>query len=412
MRRYIPLAPDTELASIRQTAVAAAAEAPADDSDAAPASGARPRRQPALDGLRGLAIGAVVWHHSLPAALPGPLGRGYLGVPLFFALSGFLITRLLLAERQATGEISLGRFWLRRSLRIFPLYYVVLAGFVLRVALLEPNDATRHFFASLPFYASYTSNWLVDFDVPHAVWFGFGWSLATEEQFYLWWPPLLRLAERIGPWLAPLALLALLGLDQLAEHGALAAWVPEGSVWARVATSASAAMALGALLALLLGHPRWRVPAARLLGARHATPLAMLAVGALICEPVGPPLLLDLALATLVATTARARGRGIVERVLMLPPLAHVGRVSYGIYLFHVPLIGLVVRVFPGLRAQPGPLFVCALALGTAAASLSYRLLEAPLLARRERFRPAAPAPLASDAPAPVAGTTERASTG
>src|SRR5688572_11294818 len=124
-----------------------------------------PRYLPALDGLRALAIVAVVWHHSLPRAVPGWLGRGHAGVPLFFALSGFLITRLLCAEQHTTGNIALGRFWMRRSLRILPLYYAVLGGFVLYLACVTPTEATRHFFASLPHYATYTSNWFVDFDV-------------------------------------------------------------------------------------------------------------------------------------------------------------------------------------------------------------------------------------------------------
>jgi len=353
----------------------------------------------ALDGLRCIAIAAVVWHHSLRSALPGPLGRGYLGVPLFFALSGFLITRLLCAERHATGDISLGRFWIRRCLRIFPLYYVVLAGFALRVALLEPSAATRHFFDSLPFYVSYTSNWFVRFDVPFPIWFGFAWSLATEEQFYLWWPPLLRRAERGQRWLAPAALLALLAFDQLAEGGGLAGWPPPGSVVARIMTSTSGAMTLGALFALVLEHPRWHAAASRLLGARHATGVATLAAAALICEPVGPPLLLDLTLGALVATAALARGHGVAPRLLTLPPLVHVGRVSYGVYLLHVPVIGLLTRWFPWLGERSGPLFLLAFALSVAAASVSYRYLEAPLLALQQRFRPI-PRGVSSRAPA------------
>lgn len=385
------MAPDAHLTSIGQTALAASAEDPAGDSGGSPLSGVRRARPrwPALDGLRAIAIAAVVWHHSLPSARPGLLGRGYLGVPLFFALSGFLITRLLLAERQATGDISLRRFWLRRSLRIVPLYYVVLAGFVVRVALLEPDDATRHFFASLPAYASYTSNWFVRFDVPHPIWFGFAWSLATEEQFYLWWPPLLRLAARAGRWLSPSVLLLLLGLDQLAEHGAFAAWLPAGSVSARVATSSSGAMALGALFALLLEHPLGQTLVGRPLAARHALTLAALAALALIWRPVGPPIALDLAFALLVATAALARGQSALECALTHPWLLHIGRVSYGIYLFHVPWIGLLSRGLPGSSEQPAALFAGAFTLSVVTASISYRYLEGPLLDLQERFRPA-----------------------
>src|SRR5678816_1344035 len=84
-------------------------------------------RFPSLDGLRALSIVPVIWHHSTPRQLEGVLGKGPLGVHLFFAISGFLITTLLLRERRATGAISIAGFYARRSLRIFPLYYAVLA---------------------------------------------------------------------------------------------------------------------------------------------------------------------------------------------------------------------------------------------------------------------------------------------
>src|SRR5262245_38294354 len=83
-------------------------------------------RFPELDGLRALSILPVIWHHSTTRLLDGVLGKGPLGVHLFFAISGFLITTLLLRERRATGAISMKNFYARRSLRIFPLYYAVL----------------------------------------------------------------------------------------------------------------------------------------------------------------------------------------------------------------------------------------------------------------------------------------------
>jgi peptidoglycan/LPS O-acetylase OafA/YrhL len=352
------------------------------------------RHLPALDGIRCLAITGVVWHHSLPRSFPGWLGRGHAGVPLFFALSGFLITRLLIAEQRATGHIDLGQFWLRRSLRILPLYYAVLAGFVLLLGLRAPTEATRHFFASLPFYASYTSNWFVEYRVAHPVWFGFAWSLATEEQFYAWWPLLLRWAEGRGRWLAPLGLLTLLGLDQLAERMG-PPWLTPGEIPARVATSLSAAMLLGALLALALAHPRGGAALRRALAAPSALPLAIAAAAALLWRPLGPPILLELAFATLVGAAALTSGRGALARLLSARPLVHVGRVSYGVYLFHVPVLGALKRTLPVLAEQPLALFPAAFALSIALASASYRYLEGPLLALRERFRPASDTSLA-----------------
>jgi peptidoglycan/LPS O-acetylase OafA/YrhL len=349
------------------------------------------RRLPVLDGLRCLAIVAVVWHHSLPRAVDGWLGRGHVGVPLFFALSGFLITLRLLAERRDTGDIALGRFWLRRGLRIFPLYYLVLAGFVLVLAAREPTEATRHFFASLPFYASYTSNWFVNFNVAHPVSFAFAWSLATEEQFYLWWPPLLRRAERLGRGLAPLALLGLVGLDQVMGGGTLAAWLAPGSALSRVATSLSSAMLLGACWAWLLLQPRFAAKLAVVVGAEPALALMATLTAVCIVNPFGPPLLLDAAFAGLVAAAALNRGRGLLGRTLSLRPMLHIGRVSYGIYLFHVPLLAMLRRSCPALAEQPFLSFVLTLSLATAIATVSHRYLESPLLALKLRPRPAPP---------------------
>jgi len=344
---------------------------------------------PALDGLRAVAIAGVVWHHSLPRAVPGWLGRGHAGVPLFFALSGYLITTLLLAERRATGDIALGAFWMRRSLRIFPLYYATLAGFVLLLALHEPSAARRHFAESLPFYASYTSNWFVDFDVTHPVWFAFAWSLATEEQFYLWWPTFLRYAERFGRALAPLGLLLVVGVDQLTELGLLESWLPRGGTPWRMLTSASAAMALGAGLAWMLAQGRRFAGLRRALAAPHATSLTAALVAAWLWRPFGPGILLDLAFVALVGAAAASSGRGLLERALAARPLVYIGRVSYGMYLFHVPVLGSIQRVFSELVEQPLALFATSFLVSMGLAALSHRYVEAPILALQARFRPA-----------------------
>jgi peptidoglycan/LPS O-acetylase OafA/YrhL len=354
----------------------------------APDTASLARHQPVLDGVRCVAIVGVVWHHSLPRAVEGWLGRGHMGVPLFFALSGFLITLRLLAERRDTGDIALGRFWLRRGLRILPLYYVVLIGFVLALAAREPTAATRHFFSSLPFYASYTSNWFIDFNVAHPVSFAFAWSLATEEQFYLWWPPLLRRAEQFGRFAAPLALVCLVGLDQLMESGVLSAWLTPGSSPARIATSLSSAMLLGACCAWFLVHPRVSPRLGALLGARPALAAATALTAGWVVAPFGPPLLVDALLAGVVGAAALNRGRGLLGRALALRPVLHIGRVSYGIYLFHVPLLAMLWRSCPWLVERPLPSFVLTLALAAAVASVSHRYLEAPLLALKERLRP------------------------
>jgi peptidoglycan/LPS O-acetylase OafA/YrhL len=180
-----------------------------------------------FDGLRCLAILPIVWHHATKGPVAGPLGRGPLGVDLFFAISGFLITSLLLHERKSGGGLSLGRFWLRRSLRIFPLYYVVLGAYVVHaLALREHGPARDDFLRSVPYYATYTSNWFLHGRVDHPIVFAFAWSLAAEEQFYVVWPPVLRATRSL---FAPAVVMAgLVALDQAAERGWLSALFEEG----------------------------------------------------------------------------------------------------------------------------------------------------------------------------------------
>jgi peptidoglycan/LPS O-acetylase OafA/YrhL len=345
---------------------------------------------PAFDGLRCAAICAVVWHHSLPRPLPGVLGRGYLGVPLFFALSGFLITTLLLAERRLTGEIALGSFWMRRCLRIFPLYYAVLLLFAFSLAVREPSEARQHFFRSLPFYVSYTSNWFVDYGVAHPIWFGFAWSLSAEEQFYAWWPALLRQCQRWTSWAAVGALLGLLGLSQLTERGVFASWISPHGVAERVLTSFAASMSLGALLALLMAERRAFAWVWRVLGRRASAPVCLLALATFVWRPPTPFLLFELLLACLVAACALQPAPGWL-RAAATRPLLHLGRVSYGMYLFHVPVLGLLRRCLPWLVERPACLFPLALGVTWGAATLSYRYLESPILKLQARYRPLRP---------------------
>jgi peptidoglycan/LPS O-acetylase OafA/YrhL len=340
---------------------------------------------PALDGVRGLAIASVLWHHALPYAYGGWLGRGHVGVRLFFALSGFLITTRLLAERRATGSVALGRFWLRRALRIFPLYYAVLGAFALYLGLRASDAGSRHFFDNLAFHATYTSNWFVDYAVAHPVWFAFGWSLATEEQFYAWWPPLLR--RHVGG--AAVALLGVIALQQLAAYGALDPWLGDHTALQRVALSFAPALSLGALLALCLEAPSSFAKSWACWGSYPALSAAWVVLGAggLLATGWGPPIALDLAFTALVASAVLAP-RNWLARALSVRPLTALGRVSYGVYLFHVPVLGLSRRWLPALTERPELLFPFALSVSWVAAALSYRYFESPLLAlaRRGRF--------------------------
>jgi peptidoglycan/LPS O-acetylase OafA/YrhL len=336
----------------------------------------RSRYWPSLDGLRALAIVPVVWHH-VGGHRGGIYGRGPLGVELFFAISGFLITSLLLRERDATGAISLRGFYLRRSLRIFPLYYAVLFAYVILVPLVERDpSAAAGFWRNLPAYLTYTSNWFVELG-PRVI-FYFAWSLACEEQFYCLWPSVVAHTNRAG---AAVAMAAILAAIQFAP----------GSV--RLAGP----ICLGCVAALAVhGRTGFGVAWAAL-GRRWSAPAAAAAVAA--CVILNPPLLVTgLAMTALVVACTLRRDHGLAAP-LDWRPIRYVGEISYGIYLLHMLALN-VVRLTP-IRNE-GLMFLAALAGAIGAASVSHRWFERPILRLKDRI-PAAV--LAPRRPAPGAAT-------
>jgi len=341
-------------------------------------------RFPALDGLRFLSIVPVIWHHSTTGPIAGLLGKGPVGVDLFFAISGFLITTLMLRERRATGRVAVGAFYGRRALRIFPLYYAVLALYVVRAALLPPADPVRaHFFRSLPFWATYTANWFVDFGVPHPVLFAFGWTLATEEQFYLVWPWIVRASRgRLFPVVAALLLVA---AGQAVAHGLFPGALPPESLSRRVVGSIATPILLGALLAFLLDLPRGFAAAARVLGRRASAPLALAAVVAMLAVDTVPILVVQVGLALLVGACVVRPDHGL-SWLTDARPVRWIGTVSYGMYLLHVSAITAARRLLPEGCSVP-VVFAVAFAGTMVAAAGSYRWLERPFLGLRERLR-------------------------
>lgn len=344
---------------------------------------------PSLDGLRCLSIVPVIWHHATPRPLEGVLGRGPLGVDLFFALSGFLITTLLVRERAATGTVRIGAFYLRRALRIFPLYYGVLGAFVLHALLWRaPGPIRDHFLASLPFHATFTANWFVDGSVPHPIVFAFGWSLAVEEQFYAVWPWLMRARSLALPWAGMFALLL---FDQLAERGFLP--LADGGLVLRVVRSVATPIVLGALLALALGSRRAFAAVTPWLGARVAAPVAF---GAVLAGAVcGAPLFWEhLAMVLLVGACALRKDHWLVP-ITDGGVVRHLGAVSYGMYLVHVPVLQAARALAPNLSTLTR--FGIGVLGSAALATVLHRIADAPFVRLRARLRAQSGAPQKSD---------------
>lgn len=327
----------------------------------------------------------VVWHHATPHLLPGVLGKGAVGVDLFFALSGFLITTLLLRELRDTGRVRLGAFYARRSLRIFPLYYAVLALYALRAVQTQASsEVARHFLHGLPLHATYTANWFLDYSVPHSVMFAFSWSLCVEEQFYLLWPGALALLRRRLP-AAALMMLAI-AVDTLGEHAYLRTVLPDGSLGLRVLTSFATPIGFGSLFALLLDAPSGFEIARRVLGRRWSAPLALALSVYWLTIPATPYLELSLTLAALVGAVAIRADNGLAW-LLEWSPLRRVGALSYGLYLLHITALGLVRAFLPQYRGSALVVFALGLPLSLAFAYAAHRTVERPFLKLRARFQ-------------------------
>jgi peptidoglycan/LPS O-acetylase OafA/YrhL len=325
----------------------------------------------------------VVWHHSTPRPLEGLLGRGPLGVDLFFVISGFLITTLLLRERRACGAVSVWRFYGRRALRILPAYYLVLALYLVHALAWMPAGLSReHFLRSLPYWSTYTANWFVDFDVAFPVVFAFGWSLATEEQFYAVWPWLAR-APR---WAMPLGALALLAVDQCVERGLLGVNWPV--LARRMTASIASPICMGAVLACALDASRTFAALRGFLGLRVSAPLALLALAYVVADGRAPAVAVQLAMTALVGACCMRPDHGL-RAALEAPPVRWVGTISYALYLVHVAAIGAVRRLAPSEAADAPTVFLTGLALALPLAYALHRAVDVPLQALRARLRPA-----------------------
>lgn len=349
---------------------------------------------PALDGLRGVAILLVVLSHAHVPLFAG----AFLGVDLFFVLSGFLITSLLLMElRQSGGRLRYWRFYRRRFFRLMPALALFLATYCLVAPLLWPglDDINQDALVSLLYLADYG---IAFFDSPGTLLHM--WSLSVEEHFYLAWPPLLVLLVRFskaGAVWRPLALLYLL------SWAWRVLWVAQGQqfyeIFFRFDTRASGLLA-GCLLAALVAEKpafvQWlqtRMPYA--LWLPLAVPLLMQLgwdhQGAMVWA------LTVVELATVVVLVAVQQRSGLVYEMLSTPALVRLGTLSYGIYLWHYP----VVRYLRADHAWPVAV-VLTLLISTALAALSFHTLERWAMRYRDA-RPPAKGP--QPRPAPPAGS-------
>ena len=364
----------------------------------------RLRYQPALDGLRAVAVAGVLLYHADVAWLPG----GFLGVDVFFGLSGFLITTLLLEERASTGRIDLRSFWARRARRLLPallLVLVAVAGYAAWVAAPEELRRIRgDGLAALLYVANWRmiaggESYFEAFAAPSPL--RHLWSLGIEEQWYLAWPIVLAglLRWRRGPTLAPVLLAA------AAASAVLMAVLFEAADPSRAyygTDTRAQTLLVGSALAFVPLAGRRLVPPAGVVG------LAVVGVLFAVTGDTDAWLyrggFLLSATATAAVVAAAVAPSGPVRRLLAVPPLPAVGRISYGLYMWHWPVY---VWLTPGRTdLDGGALLALRLAVTAAASIASYLLLEQPVRAGRVRLGwPAVPAAMAVVAGVVVAGT-------
>jgi peptidoglycan/LPS O-acetylase OafA/YrhL len=338
-------------------------------------------RQPVLDGMRGIAILLVMLMHA------AVLGNGYIGVDVFFGLSGFLITQLLCEEWERTGGISFRDFYERRARRLLPALCLLLGAFALLYVAFHPFTGWPLLDRVLPSLL-FVNNWVVGLGHQH----GLGalaptWSLAQEEQFYLVWPIVLWLLLRSR--LKPSAMLAVLlvvivVLLQAVPHveQAVPSYSPYFSPIDR-----SAELLIGCAGAVAWRYrfvPRaleWR-PTGWLLAAglvllltNHSLPLRWIYLGAVL---VAVPLMINLL----------GAAEGLLARAVACRPLRYVGKISYGLYLCNLLVHNLLVHYLPGHST----LFYApiVMTISFAVSSASWYLVESRVIAAGRGRRAAA----------------------
>ena len=356
---------------------------------------------PELDGIRSIAIFLVIFFHCRIVAAPqGPLQKiyysfaetGWIGVDLFFVLSGFLITGILLDT--FTQKQYFRSFYIRRILRIFPLYYAILILFTaLNLSGLLPSFGQKSIIAQTSYWF-YLQNWISLLALSPTKTISHFWSLAIEEQFYLLWPALILFAARrnaVGKLCAATIVLAVIVRAIFVHYEQLAYFF----TFSRMDT-----LAFGAAIAFLLRKHNslnsFR-PAAQIIALISGALVVIVAISQRGFYGHDPEVLLygllPLALffASFLVIALTSSEQGILRRILKNSWLRTVGTISYGVYIFHWPIIVLLKDKWPlGYNFWVNQLgFVMVItALSLTVAWVSYHYFEKIFLGLKDRLAP------------------------
>ena len=333
-----------------------------------------------LDGLRFLCIAAVLWHHSPMMHLDWPLAtRGFLGVDMFFVLSGFLIVTLLLREHDKFGKISLKDFYVRRSLRIFPIYFLFIFGaFAVAPFLSDSSSLKEAVSANWLYLVTFTINYA---DESKGI-FSHLWSLSVEEQFYFVWPFLEWKGRR---WIRPLIGLILFTCI-LRDAGILTSMAPLVN-----ASPFSRSLAWGVALAHCLHSEKGYNIVARCFGRRWACLFVGFVLVVVLAQPGSrepwKAIVTSGLLACFVASIV-VQPNHLLAPFFRFSPIAYTGTISYGVYLYHVPVLVAVEKVCGKIGVGIWSLsftFLYFAALFILSA-ISFEFFEKPILSQRKWF--------------------------
>lgn len=345
-----------------------------------------------LDGVRFFSILAVIWHHSMPSNLPEVFARGFLGVDMFFVLSGYLIVSLLLREKANNNQnIALRNFYVRRALRIFPVYFGVLFGLSIIYGLVKQGDAdSEQYFSILPIYLAFLANW----SLVHAANLGIYWSLATEEQFYIFWPVIEKIFR-------PKVVLFILGVFLMINQAVNFGYLDGFFMWLyqhdtpvdlHILDTTFTPICLGVLLAHALNNKTAFDYLSRLFNFSWMSivvGLLLLTLVALLASDISgfPRLLIQITMCLWLLTLVINEDH-YLRPLMAFPLIKRLGQVSYGMYVYHMFTLHIVRELLAryGIEIE-GVLFVFGLLLTTLIAELSYRFYESPFLKLNKRFR-------------------------
>lgn len=335
---------------------------------------------PAIDGLRGILAVSTIFMHVNRAWFPGAPAV----MDIFFVLSGFLITLLLLKNIQRHGRVDLKRFWMRRVKRLYPMLLIVVGAYLLLGSVLIDHPG--------PLYVDgvetllYVSNWTKLHDIIYPSYFAHTWSLSIEEQFYLLWPLLLAamVRWRIARKWAVAACLALVVITVCWRIHLIGAGAP----WSRIYYASDTRVdgfILGGMLAMTSQRWHGRLYQFAWLNRVWQACFVGLVLVVLLWDPWQiqyfvwhQSVVILLSCGTIIALTSPFKS--VLKSGLSVRPLRQLGLMCYSVYLWHWPMVWLLIVC---LQWKP-PAIICVVLPATLVLSyLSYRFVEAPILSRR-----------------------------